>query len=416
MTPPPRLAIGLLLACAACGHGSASRARQALENDLRAQHAELLARDPQAVAEQLARMARSSFSFFRGSAGLHPDEPSRFLTPASAQVAVFGDPHPENIGTFRTTTGQRVVDFNDFDLAGHGSYVHDLRRLALGLWLTADMADLGRRGRERTVEEMVEGYLAELQDLSRGEKPISLRVETAFGGDLETLLAEGDHQTPDTPASDEDRALVEEALRGYPPTLLQPTVIPPGALAIKRITRPTTGIASLRVLRFRVLVEGPTPAGADDWLLELKESRPPGAAEALVRLQRELQEFADDDPFLGWAGAGGRGFRVRSAGPEQRRLSAERIARRLKSPQWRKKDLRELAYQCGRLLARGHARARTAAGTPGLPALLAAITDPHALTRETTTVTARAAKAVETDLDELRTLLAQKGPLLGWQR
>jgi hypothetical protein len=407
-----RVATCLLLALAGCGHGAATRA--SLEQRLRAHHAGLLARDPPAVAEQLARMARGSFSFFRGSAGLHPDEPSRFLTPESAQVAIFGDPHPENIGTFLTPRGERVVDFNDFDLAGHGPYVRDLRRLALGLWLTADMADLGRRGRERTVEEMVEGYLAELQSLARGEPPVSLRVQSAFGGDLTALLAEGDHPGLENTITAADRALVEEALRAYPATVLQPSSLPPGSLAIKRITRPSTGIASLQVLRFRVRVEGPTPAEDDDWTLELKETAPPAAA--LVGLQRELQEFPDDDPFLGWARAGGRDFRVRSAGPEQRRLSAERIARRLGSPQWRKKDLRDLAYQCGRLLARGHARARTAAGSPGLPALHAAITDPHALTRETTSATARAAKVVETDLDHLRALLKEKGPLLGWRR
>jgi len=133
-------------------------------------------------------------------------------------------------------------------------------------------------------------------------------------------------------------------------------------------------------------------------------------------LQRELQEFPDDDPFLGWARAGDRVFRVRGAGSEQRRLSVERIARRVKSPQWGKKDLRELAQQCGRLLARGHARARNAAGQPGLPALLAAIGDGRGLTRETVSVTDRAARNVEADRDDLRVLLQEKGPLLGWQR
>ena len=413
--------MGALLAAlllAGCGHAPAatdSQRRQELESALRARHADLLARDPAAVAEQLARMARSSFSFFRGSTGLHPDEPSDFQTAASGQVALIGDPHPENIGTFRTPRGERVVDFNDFDLAGHGSYLRDLRRLALGLWLTADMADLGRRQRERAVEEMCEGYLAELGALGRGERRAGLRVESAFGGEMEVILAEGDQgpAEPGAAVSPDERALVERVLASYPATLLQAP--PAAALGTKSVSRVTTGIASLRLLRFRVRVEGPTAADADDWTLELKESDP-AAAERLVRLQRELQELPDQDPFLGWGGAGERAFRVRGAGPEQRRLSAERIARRVKSPQWGKKDLRALAQDCGRLLARGHARARGADGKPGLPALLAAVGDGRGLTRETVAVTSRAARTVETDRDDLRVLLAEKGPLLGWGR
>jgi hypothetical protein len=410
-----------LVLLASCGHGrelTGQPRRQWLEDALRARHADLLARDSAAVAEQLARMARSSFSFFRGSAGLHPDEPSRFLTPASSKVAVIGDPHPENIGTFRTPRGERVVDFNDFDLAGHGSYLADLRRLALGLWLTADMADLGRRQRERAVEEMCDGYLAELTGLGRGERPVSLRVESAFGGDLDavnSILADGDPTEDGASVATEERALVERALASYRSSLLQPGAVGEGALVVKQVARVSSGIASLRLLRFRVRVEGSTAADGDDWTLELKQSDP-ASARALAVLQRELQEFPDNDPFLGWAAAGDRVFRVRGAGPEQRRLSVEKIARRVKSPQWRKRDLRELAHQCGRLLARGHARARASDGQPGLAALLAAVGDGPGLTRETVAVTARAAEAVEADRDHLRALLQQKGPLLGWQR
>jgi hypothetical protein len=421
--PAPFAVFVAILACAllGCGHGgpgSDPGRRQVLERQLRAQHAELLARDPGAVAEVLARMARSSFAYFRGSAALIADEPSAFLTPATRGIAIVGDPHPENIGTYRTPRGERVVDFNDFDLAGHGPYVRDLRRLALGLWLTADMADLGRRPRTRTVEELCQGYLTELQTLGRGGAPVSLRVESAFGGDLAAVLAEPDGAvfSPDQAGRPEERALVEAALQSYPATLLSADGHPPAAFAIKDVARVSAGIASLRLRRFRVRVEGPTAEPADDWVLELKESDP-GAppVDALVGLQREIQEFPDDDPLLGWARASGHSFRVRGVGPEQRRLSVERISKRVKSPSWGKRDLRELAFQCGRLLARGHARARAAGGEPGLAALLAAVGDGRALTRETTTVTARAAAALEADLDHLRSLIAERGPLLGWQ-
>jgi hypothetical protein len=416
-TPLPILIALLLGGCGHTGRGADGARRQTLEGLLRAEHASLVARDPGAVSEQLARMARSSFAYFRGSLGLLPEEPSGFVTPASARIAIVGDAHPENIGTYRTPRGERVVDFNDFDRAGHGPYVRDLRRLALGLWLAADMADLGRRPRARTVEEMCAGYLAELQALARGGPPIALRVETAFGGDLLAVLTEPDPTdlSPQTAATPEERGLVEAALRDYPATLVAAGAASPAAFALKEVARVSAGIASLRLLRFRARVEGPTPAPADDWVLELKESEPRSApAERLVQLQREIQEFPDDDPLLGWGRAGDRTFRVRGAGPDQRRLSVERISKRVRSPSWGKKDLRELAFQCGRLLARGHARARAADGAPGLAAVVAAVGDGRGLTRETIAVTARAARAIEADRDHLRALLAEKGPLLGW--
>jgi hypothetical protein len=417
--PTAVFVLTLAAALIGCAHGSAPvdpARRQILENELRARHADLLARDPQAVSDLLARLARSSFAVYRARIALPPEEPSAFVTPATSGIALVGDPHPENVGTYQTARGERVVDFNDFDEAGHGPYVRDLRRLALGLWLTADLADLGRRQRTRAVEEMCEGYLVELQALGRGAPAVALRAESAFGGDLAAILADADDTpggTGTAPLSDADRALVGDAMRAYPATLLGPAAFPAEVFAIKDVARASAGIASLQLLRFRVRVEGPGPSADDDRLLELKES-PPDAAERLVRLQRELQEFADLDPLLGWAATQGRAFRVRSAGPEQRRLSVERISKRVRSPSWGKKDLRDLAYQCGRLLARGHARARTSQGVPGLAALRAAVGDGRGLTRETVDVTARAADAVEADRDHLRALLRERGPLLGW--
>jgi hypothetical protein len=396
--------------------------RQWLQQQLLQQHAGELARDPRAVAEKLQRMARTSFSYFRGSAGLLPREPTRFATPETAAVALVGDPHPENIGTFRSPRGERAVDWNDFDLAGPGSYVDDLRRLALGLWLVGDMADIARKQRARLVEEVLDGYQLEIRRLARAEPPVALRVETAFGGDLEPLLARADTLDGDDDAghpggrvSDQQRAALAQALLDYRASLLAPAAVAPGALAIKQAARVNAGIASYALARYRVRVEGPGPGDGDDWTLELKELPGGRPAAPLVRLQRQLQEAPDLDPLLGWTRFEGREMRVRQLGPDHRRVSADRIVQAVKSPRWGKKDLRLLAHDSGRLLARAHARAprQDAGGQPGLAAIAAALGDGRGLSYETVAVTARAAATVEHDLDDLRALLAQHGPLLG---
>lgn len=408
--------VGLLAMVAGCGASRPAAGRaEWLRQELLRRHQELLVRDAPAVGRKLERMARSSFDFFRGSAGLAAPEPSRFLTPASSAVAVIGDPHPENIGTFTTPRGEQVVDFNDFDLAGQGAYVHDLRRLALGLWLLADMADLSRKQRVRLVEAALDGYLAELRAEEGGAPPVRLRVDTAFGGDLPDILASVDDREREPVAALEpaERQALVAALPEYHKTLVAPGAFAAAAFTLKRATRVEVGVASLPVRRYWVVVEGPAEGDDDDWTLEWKEVRGRSAA-ALVRLQRAFQEMPDNDAWLGHAQLGGQQFRVRRVSADQRRLSVEKIAKAVKGPRWGKKDLRLLGEESGRLLARGHARAPDAQGKPGLAAILAAVGDGRGLAYETAQLTATAARQVEADRDHLRALLRQHGPLLGW--
>jgi hypothetical protein len=411
------LALAALALAGASGGARAEPDRaEGLRQELLARNQDLLARDPGAVAEKLARMARTKFAFFRGATGLLPPEPSRFVTPAAARVAVSGDPHPENIGVYRTPRGERVIELNDFDLAGYGPYVEDVRRLALGLWILADMGDVGKKHRARIVESMIDGYLAEIQGLGRGQPPVALRAETAFGGALEALLADGDDEERalerGVPASAAERALCEQALARYPATLLAPAAFPKSAFAIKRLVRVNAGVASYPVLRLRAVVEGPSAQADDDWVLELKEVRARKAA-VVVAIERQFHEVPDEDPLLGWASVDGRELRVRRLTADQRRLSAARIAKEMKSPRWKKKDLRGFALACGRLLARGHARAKDSAGVPGLAAIAAAIGDGQGLAEETVAYANRAGVALDQDIKLFRGLLAKYGPLLG---
>ncbi|HEY0705430.1 MAG TPA: hypothetical protein VGG33_01460, partial [Polyangia bacterium] len=119
------------------------------------------------------------------------------------------------------------------------------------------------------------------------------------------------------------------------------------------------------------------------------------------------------DPLLGIAAAFGKTYRLRSIGPGFRSVSVERISDEMKGPGWGKKDFRVFAFEIGRLLARGHARAPGPAGKPGLAGLVAAVGDGQGLRNETVATTRAAADRVETNVDDLRRLLEERGPLLG---
>ena len=412
----PALWLAAVLALAA-GCGASRRTSRAdwLAGEILARHADLLARDPQAVAEKLARMAGNRFDYFRGSAELLPPSPSRFTEAGAAQVAVLGDPHPENIGTYPLPGGALALDFNDFDLAGHGPYAADLQRLALGLWVAGDMAGLGKKQRVRLVEALAAGYLEQIRALDQGRSPPVLRADTAFDGGLDEILASPDTLDDGgvTDVEGAERTALAAALIQYRGSLVDAEVAPAAALAVKRAVRARAGISSFPLLRYRVLVEGPGPAGDDDWTLELKESRGRDAA-AVVRLQRQMQERPDLDPHLGWTSLDGRGMRVGRLSPQHRRLSVERLVAAIKGPRWGKKDLRAFARDCGLLLARAHGRPPTAQGQPGARAIARAAGDGRGLSYETVQITERTADALEQDRQHLRALLKQRGPLLGW--
>src|SRR6185436_9873885 len=134
----------------------------------------------------------------------------------------------------------RAIEFNDFDLAGYGPFTEDLRRLAVGLWIVADMADLKHKQRVKLVEDMVGGYLAELEGLAGGQPPLALRAD-ALSGDLEEVLAPPDGEAKDLPASKEDQALAAAVLAAYPRTLL--ATRPAAELRLKALSRRHAGIS-----------------------------------------------------------------------------------------------------------------------------------------------------------------------------
>jgi hypothetical protein len=331
-------------------------------------------------------------------------------------VALVGDPHPENVGTF-PVPGATIVDYNDFDQAGFGPFVDDLRRLALGLYLAGDLADVAKKHRVRLVAALVGGYLGELRALGQGEPPVALREETAFGGDLEALLDAPSAALPENAAelTADERVALGAALQAARATLVAAPA--PTFFAVKRAVHTRGGVASFFLRRIRAVVEGPTAAAADDVTLELKETAT--SAAQLVHLQRELQERPDEDPLLGHLTLAGTTYRMRSFGPALRTISVERLAAAVKGPRWGKRDLRGFASDLGRLLARGHARAHGPDRQPGLRALLAEVGGAQAgraLEAETVEVTTAAATRLQQDVEYLRALLAQPGPVLGAAR
>ncbi|MCA9699935.1 MAG: DUF2252 family protein, partial [Myxococcales bacterium] len=294
-----------------------------------------LERDPELAGGKLAKMGAAPYDYFRGSASQFGRDftqagspgywPTRYLDDEGWDVALVGDPHPENIGTFIATDGVVRVEFNDFDGATWGPWISDLRRLALGF----DVACRQLRQRQADdavnvlVEDdcvawpraVVEGYLAELPLVAADpDDPQRLRLREGqshglvvddllekaredgdAGSRLEdyTVVENGERRMvygqiePGSVArfgdreialygdtlvelGDDERQLVEALLDTYPLSLSE--AVPVAELELIGVARRLgSGVSSYPVPRYYLLLAGPSDAPDDDFMLEAKQ-------------------------------------------------------------------------------------------------------------------------------------------------
>lgn len=424
------LAGGVALLCAFAAScvlqdAGADEARAAwLRTTLFDDHQLLLQRDPELVQRKMEKMARDPFRFLRGTAPQYfrdVTEPGRyqseFVDAASARVLLVGDPHPENLGTQRAPDGALVLEWNDFDASLIGPYHFDVWRLALGIWTFTHMlaeAEGDHSIAMLAVREAAQGYVAEMGALSAGkpaerlsaDEPSGRIIEDLFrrakrDGDADDSLAEntfvdekGRHLRAEKDASalranTEAEGLValslsewrhlQMTLSNYPQTLHSISNESFGGL--KDAGRKYgSGVSSLPLLRYYVLLEGTSLDDDDDVLIELKEGRDPppraGLTEALplrfennaariVYAQRHLQSSGDLDARLGYSG-GTNGFKVRTLDGYQKGIRLHRVLSELESGDFVLEDILPLAQISGRLLARSHARTTNSVGASAL--------------------------------------------------
>lgn len=472
--------VGLAVSClslvwSGCDTPEAGR-RAWLQSTLVDDNRALLEREPALTADKFRKMASRPYFWFRGTMAVYLADvgrpgpgfaPSRFTSQQSSGVLLVGDPHPENLGTFRLADGTMVLEFNDFDASAHGPFTYDVRRLGLGF--AAALYEAGRgEAVSAVVEAVARGYRAEIEALAAGEAPTVARRGEEVGaiaddvlrrgerdGDAGEALAEytrvvgearvmfeGDVEPPVgglisdrvLPVEPAEARLVERLVGAYRSTVATPR--PAGFFAIKGISRRLgAGVSSYPLRRWYVLVEGATAGLDDDRLLEVKELPDPpqpvqrahlsprmfhSNGERVIAAQRLLQadgQGAQRDGLLGWAELGSLSVRVRERTKYQKGIDVERIADKMGERKWEADDVAEFAHLAGRLLARGHALAPTLDGPPGLDAIAAVIArDRGEFVTETVDFVLGYHPQVEVDYDVFCALVEEEGPWLGYRR
>ncbi len=482
--------LGLAVVVSACGPVETGRDAW-LRHTLVLDNQDLLERDPDLTAGKFAKMSESPFAFLRGTAGQFARDVFEaggaglhrwgFVESGPDDVALIGDAHPENIGSYRRGNDELTVDFDDFDAATYGPFEFDVRRLALGFWVACEQTGASLAASaggpvsspscEAVAAAVPRGYADELAALAADPQAATIVTEDAApgailaalladarddGDDGESLAAytrlDGDVRIPFVgdvaPArlvavGARTQLVYEDSVRAVDaPTLarlrrllaqsaatrIDPRIAP--GVVLGATLRYGAGVSSYPLMRWYVLVDGPSSQTHDDVLLEVKELRDapvlPGARRPIdapfdgngprvVGLQRELQGFVDDDPWLGFADEGAVAFRVRELTGYQKGFAVADLAVALADGTWVADDVLAFATISGRILGRSHARARRSSGSTAGAAIAEAVGDGTLLVDLTTEFVLDYGPTVLDDHARLLELLAAHGPTLGYR-
>ncbi|MEQ1567396.1 MAG: DUF2252 family protein [Myxococcota bacterium] len=390
----------LLLPLLACTEPSADDARRAwLVERLIEANAVWLAREPEAVEHQFAKMDADPYDFLRGTASVFLTDlarpvpgraPTSFLTLPDASVTwVVGDPHLENLGTSlvgpesaATAEAVSTLEWVDLDAAARGPWTTDTRRAALALVLLFDGCGCADRG----VEAFARAYAGELEspgwdpagDPDDGRWADELRADAREDGLAGEALADRLSDEPGallarTPIDDAGEGFVsltadEEALVAH--LTDQWSRRPAGWRALDAVRQYGKGVASFSAPRFLVAWDTGDDGAGDDHLLQLREvidppaqpGAPPPAPWGPERIDAATALWSTPDADVLYAGVtdGVGVYKVSTSSGWFRTFDHGDVIGELSAGDASVPDAEALGALVGRALARAHADANGA--------------------------------------------------------
>ncbi|HEV3341820.1 MAG TPA: DUF2252 family protein [Pirellulales bacterium] len=357
-------------------------------------------RYPALLRQKIDRMSESPFGFFRGSFHLFAKDmldgvldPWQNSNPfTQVELALIGDIHSENFGTFKADDGAVHFDVNDFDETTHGSFDFDCKRAAASLFLAAAQHRLDWLDATGAVAEFSRSYCKQVAAFAKSggqdrfgfsdkqlpDVPLVKRLiceanESSRSEFIEKLtVADGHHRKINRSSkffdlTAADREQCERLMADYLKRV--------GAKKrdrqfydVEDTCGRVAGNGSLGRLRYAALLQGDGSEGAKNVMLEIKESllsaydeargREKGCEAAMHRAQHvvdvERRMQTASNRHLGYAVDGTTSFQVREIGPRDRRL------------EWQEPpgtaEYRDVARLYARLLAKCHAKAAESTG------------------------------------------------------
>ncbi|MCM5704022.1 DUF2252 domain-containing protein [Larsenimonas salina] len=362
------------------GHDRRLHVRQTLRED----HATRIASGSEEAAAKFDKLARSRFSFFRGTALL-------FYRDMAGDdgwmptVLALGDVHPENFGVMPNANNVPIFSVNDFDEAYYAPFTWDLKRGATGFMIAAETeGELEHKHRVKVVRQFIKGYIEAMTRLAREstEQDEEMRFDNA--PKLIRSLFESAHEAraewleddyldasrrgfrateelvPISSRRDEFQSITDQLVKDnqieVPARAKGPEA---SGMHVKDVAiRRGQGTASLGLDRYYALIEGPAGDGTDDLIIEYKQARhsalaglvPPSVYEMDSRAERishaQAVHLVRGDVFYGHIEFDGQSFMSRERAPFRDDIDLDDLSK----SEWKK-----YARICGRVLAHVHA-------------------------------------------------------------
>ena len=353
-----------------------------IRRTLREDHQQRIHNRPEGAQEKFDKLAKSAFTFFRGTALLwyrdYAGTDAHLPT-----VFVVGDVHPENFGVSANEDGAPYFGVNDFDEAYSAPFSWDVKRGATGFNLVARDKGYDKPTRKTVVKSFVDGYLRGLVEFARNDRerwheyridnsPPMIRdlLESVqksrpeFLGSMIDLdkgrFIAADEIVPHSKHKPEFQQMVDQ----YCKELHLGEEARGAHFKVKDVAiKVGSGTASLGLERYFVLIDGESSDPADDVLLEVKQSRrsalaglvPPspdqqpqnasGEAERVVYAHRI--HVAGGDRYYGEVSMNGHSYLVRERSPFKAKIEVKHLD---------EAGMQEYADICGSTLAQVHAR------------------------------------------------------------
>lgn len=239
---------------------------------------------PEFTAEKHSLMAESSHAFFRASPALFYHDlktnyakASQLLPQPAPTVAIVGDCHALNAGTYRGPDGKAVWGLNDFDQSEMGSPEWDLERLGVSLYVASRSDGKSSEEALALVDKMAHSYLKALG--KNGPAYLTSEEAPAVIGDLikkagsrshehfmkKWTTEDGAHLVRDDKLVDPDPERgrqIEDALKAKFPFYS----------FLDTAAKPHSGGSTRGLERYYSLVR--SPGRSEPWLLETKAVLP----------------------------------------------------------------------------------------------------------------------------------------------
>lgn len=363
---------------------------------------------PGFVAQRVARMTQTPFTFYRGSADLMAIDLQGTPTSGLLTTAI-GDAHLTNFGFYASPERQLVMDVNDFDQSHPGPWEWDLKRLAASLVIAGRGNGLTDETNRDIVQQAAQRYaIAMGRTASKGVLAYHLEVvtvdhlreglkRTALKREIEIAEKKARRKTsasailkltestedgryriiespPNLVAITDDNAdivgttaaALTTALDTYVETLPYEWQRVLQSYSVEDVAYRLTGVGSAGMRTYIALLVG---NGRDDVVfLQLKQAGPSVLAgrtggptsrhrhdgKRVVMYQMRSQTVSD--PLLGWTSLGDHEFYVR----QLRDMKGDVPVTGLDE-----QELSTYGQLCAALLARAHARSGDAASISG---------------------------------------------------